>query len=104
LRLLLEQEAEVQVVGESDAVEGLMSQVVSSGACVVLLDWELPGLRRNGLVSKLRATVPGVRLVALSGRPEERNDALRAGMDAFVSKGDAPEKLLDTLRSLSALR
>ncbi len=100
LRLLLEQEADVQVVGESDAVDGLMTQVAASQAGVVLLDWELPGLRSNGLVSQLRSATPKLRLVALSGRPEQRTDALRSGMDAFVCKGDAPEELLDTLRAL----
>ena len=35
--------------------------------------------------------------VALSGRPEERQVALDAGVDAFVSKADPPERLLATI-------
>jgi len=65
---------------------------------VVLLDWELPGLRSNGLLSKLRTLV---RTIALSGRPEQRSEALRCGVNAFVCKGDAPETLLDAVRALA---
>jgi DNA-binding NarL/FixJ family response regulator len=98
LRLLLEQEPDVQVVGESAAAEDLLTQLASSCAGVLLVDWDLPGLHTDGLVTKLRAAVPMLRLIALSGRPEQRIDALRAGMDAFVCKGDAPETLLEALR------
>ncbi len=100
LRLLLEQEPDVQVVGESGAAEGLVEEATSSNAGVILLDWELPGLRSNGLIGELRTAIPTLRLVALSGRPQQKSDAMRAGMDAFICKGDAPETLLGTLRSL----
>jgi hypothetical protein len=33
-------------------------------------------------------------LIALSGLPAARQEALAAGVDSFVSKGDPPEKLL----------
>ena len=43
LRLLLEQESDVQVVGESTAAEELVDEIERSHPGVVLLDWELPG-------------------------------------------------------------
>jgi DNA-binding NarL/FixJ family response regulator len=98
--LVLGQEVDMLVVGESDAADGLLAEVVRSGAGVVLLDWELPRLRDDGLVARLRAAAPELRLVAMSAGPEQRTEALRAGMDAFVCKGDAPETLLATLRAL----
>ena len=45
----LEQEADVQVVGESTAAEDLVGEIGRTQPDVVLLDWELPGLRSNGL-------------------------------------------------------
>ena len=98
LRLLLEQEADVQVVGESTAAEELVDEIERSHPGVVLLDWELPGLRSNGLLPKLRTLV---RTIAMSGRPEQRGEALRCGVDAFVCKGDAPETLLTAVRALA---
>jgi DNA-binding NarL/FixJ family response regulator len=99
LRLLLEQEADVQVVGESAAAEDVLVDVSRTSPGVVLLDWDLPGLRGNGVLSHMRQTLPHARVIAMSGRPEGRLEALRAGVDAFVCKGDAPETLLAALRS-----
>jgi DNA-binding NarL/FixJ family response regulator len=102
LRLLLEQEPDVQVVGESMAADDLIGEIDRTRPGVVLLDWELPSLRSDGLLTQLRTTSPGLRTIAMSGRPEQRVDALRAGVDAFVCKGDAPESLIGVLRELEA--
>jgi DNA-binding NarL/FixJ family response regulator len=100
LRLLLEQEPDVQIVAESAAAEELLSAVTDSGAGLVLLDWELPGLWSDGVIGSLLTRLPRVKLIALSGRPEHRHEALRAGADAFVCKGDAPDDLLVAVRLL----
>jgi len=113
LRLLLEQEPELEVVGEAAEGETLLAQVASLHPDLVLLDWELPdaggaGAMRSGepgsgarLSALLRQLYPGLWVVALSGRHEARRDAQAAGVDAFVSKGDPPERLLEALRALS---
>jgi len=84
----------VRVVGESADAQNLLTQVEASCPDLVLLDWELPGLEANSLLSALRAHCPLLKVIALSGRPEARQAALAAGVDAFVSKGDPPEQLL----------
>jgi DNA-binding NarL/FixJ family response regulator len=95
LKLLLEQDPEVSVVGEAMEAEDLLAQVRGACADLVLLDWELPGLRAvNPLLSTLRVLCPRLSVIVLSGRPEARRAALAAGADAFVSKGDPPERLL----------
>jgi DNA-binding NarL/FixJ family response regulator len=99
LRLLLENEPGVAIVGEWTASDGLIDEVVRTQASVVLLDWGLPGLALIG-VERLQHACPGCRLLALSGRPEQRDDALRAGVAGFVCKGDAPESLLAAVRAL----
>ena len=69
-----------------------------------MLDWEL---NRGGIP----ADIPGLQdgrnnlaIVALSGRPESRKDALLAGVDAFVSKAEPPERLLAAIRQAHANR
>ncbi len=61
---------------------------------LMLLDWELPGGRALRALRDIQAVRPGVMVVALSGRPEARWAALAAGVNAFVSKGEPPERLL----------
>ena len=108
LRLLLEHELELSVVGEAAEVQGLLTQVEVSQPDLMLLDWELPDLSGansatgsgSRLLAALRARCPCLTVIALSGRLEARQAALAAGADAFVSKGDPPKQLLSTLHTL----
>ena len=98
LKCLFESEADLQVIGEASSVAELLAQVALACPDLVLLDWELPGMTGHDLLLTLRALCPAVRLIALSVRPEARDEALRAGVQGFVSKGDPPERLLAALR------
>jgi DNA-binding NarL/FixJ family response regulator len=99
LRLILEQEPELIVVGEATDADALSIAMERLCPDLVLLDWELPGLTAR-LVCVLRRRFPAATIVALSGRPEAQQAALEAGADAFVSKGDPPEQLLQTLQAV----
>mgnify|MGYP006306362753 FL=1 len=96
LRLVLEHQPDIDVLGEAVNATGLLDWVKAASPDVVLLDWELPGLSR-GVLGKLRALCPTLDIIALSGQPEARQAALAAGVDGFVSKGDPPEKLLTAI-------
>lgn len=109
LRLLLEEETGITVVGEAKAANDLLALARATRPDLVLLSWELPGLVKNGLqgpqrtvLPELQALEPQPAVVALSGRPEAGRAALIAGAHGFVSKGDPPECLLTTLRALRA--
>jgi CheY-like chemotaxis protein len=66
-------------------------------ADLVLLDWDLPGMEHQALLAALQKYNPSLKVVVLSSRMEERQAALLAGADAFVSKADPPEKLMTTV-------
>lgn len=100
LRLWLERRADIRVVGEAVDARGMIDAVTASCPDAILLDWELPGQDGPDLVATLRQQCPGVSVVALSGRPEARAEALAAGADAFASKGEPPEGLLLALEGL----
>ncbi len=102
LRLLLIHERDVTVVGEAGDAEQLLELVVELQPDLVLLDWELPGQDICTTLAGLQAARPGLAVIALSGRPEARRTALAAGANAFVSKGDPPERLLTELQAVSA--
>lgn len=94
LRLLLEYQPNVEILGEAVDTTGLLDWVKAACPDLVLLDWELPGLPAAALMPRLYHCCPGLRVIALSGQPEARQAALDAGADAFVSKGQPPEQLL----------
>jgi DNA-binding NarL/FixJ family response regulator len=94
LRLLLEHQADVEILGEAVDTTGLLDWVKAICPDLVLLDWKLPGLPATALLPLLRYHCPCLRLIVLSSRPEVCQAALAAGADAFVSKGDPPERVL----------
>lgn len=100
LRLLLEQEPDVQVVGEAADATGLLLAVAEKMPDTVLLDWELPGLPVDQLLRLLRYERPFLKIVAMSGRPEACQTVQDASVHAFVSKSDPPERVLSIVRGL----
>jgi DNA-binding NarL/FixJ family response regulator len=94
LRVLLERQPEIEVVGEARDAEELLRQAEATLPDLVLLGWELPGLADSDCLPTLRRICPGLFVVALSCRPDMRRSALAAGADAFASKTDPPERLL----------
>ena len=94
LRLLLEHQPDVEILGEAVDTTGLLDWAKAACPDLVLLDWELPGLPATALLPRLYDYCPALRVIALSSRPGVCQAALSAGADAFVSKGDPPERLL----------
>ncbi len=102
LRLLLEQETRFHVVGEAAEARRLLALMRATYPDVVLLDWELPGLRAMNSLKAMRSICPHVLIVAFSSWPEAQARALEAGADAFVNKGDPPPRLREVLRSVES--
>lgn len=98
LRVLLERQPGLKVVGEAVDAENLLVRAEATHPDLVLLGWELPGLAAVDSLSALRKICPELFVIALSGRPEARRAALAAGADAFVSKTDPPERLLAAIK------
>jgi DNA-binding NarL/FixJ family response regulator len=97
LRVLLESKPETEIVGEVDEARDLLAQVKKLSPSVLILDWLLPGLAALGSIASLREVCPDMYIIALSGRPELGQEALEDGADAFVSKIDPPDRLLEII-------
>ena len=104
LRVLLERQPNVVIVGEAINVEDLISQTRTKRPDLVLLDWDLPGLMASGYLPSLRKINPEMSVIALSGHAEARQGALGAGVDDFASKVDPPERLLAKIQECTRRR
>jgi len=102
LRLLLEQQPGWRVAGEAEEAQALLDAVHCGCPDLVLLDWELPGMPAQELLTVIRQACPHLRVVFMSGKDELRQMALQAGADVFAYKADPPEKLLRLIRGLVA--
>jgi DNA-binding NarL/FixJ family response regulator len=97
MRLLLDYTLGVTTVDEAADASALIRLAVDGRPGLVLLDWELPGQPGDSLVRALQAARADMPIVVLSSKPEVRAAALEAGAVAFVSKGDPPEVLVQTI-------
>ena len=94
LRLLLEQQPEANVVEAVANAQELLNHLVNCCPDVLLLDWELPVLTPEKLLSTLHTLCPDLFTIVLDSKPQTRQVALGAGANEFVSKNDPPERLL----------
>lgn len=100
LRTLLQQEPGPIVLRESSDVPSLVLQMQEFRPHLLVLDWELPGRPAAAMLSAWQVPARPSRVIVLSKRPESEASALAAGADAFVSKGEPPERLLGVFRAL----
>jgi DNA-binding NarL/FixJ family response regulator len=97
LRLLLEQEPLPFSVMENSDMQGLFASLKESYPVAVLLDWELPGFQGKEDLDIIHSICPGMKVIAMSSRYEARHEALKAGVDTFISKVEPAEKILAAL-------
>jgi len=99
LRVLLQKQPGIEVVGEAAHTEELLAQVATSGSDVLLLDWRLAGAEPQELLDRLRQLRPEITVIALSEWREDRSAAESAGADGFACKCDAAAGLLAAIAS-----
>lgn len=101
LGLLCEQALDFRVAGEAVRTEEVLRLTAALHPQILLLDWSLPGDPpvSAALLNELHQVHPA-RVVILGARPEVQKDALAIGAEAFICKGDPPDRLLAVLRGL----
>jgi len=67
---------------------------------LVLMDVRMPEVDGLTATRKIKARWPQVKVMVLSMYLEYEDEALAAGADAFVGKGEDPNKLLDLLSAV----
>ena len=98
LKTNLQEKSKFDVTGEAKDASDLLALVAENPTDLVLIDWELPGRPIEELIAKLHAQKPRPVVVVMGSKPEYGRMLLKAGADAFVSKGDQPDWLLETLK------
>ena len=100
LRLLLETRLGFRVIHEARDMEHVLALVEDAHPDCVILDWELPGRPTRERIPILRTLQPGLKIIAISARPDSGTDALAEGANAFISKSDPPDRMLEIIQPL----
>ena len=98
LKTMLQENAEFEVTGEATNAEDLFALAVVNPPELALVDWQLPGKPIEDLIHDLHACRSRPIVVVMGSQPEYGRLLLKAGADAFVSKSDQPDWLLETLQ------
>ncbi len=104
LHVLLEEQPGWRVAGEAVDAQALLDRIRDGCPDLVLVDWELPGMPAEELLATIRRACPDLRVIFMSNKDELREVALRAGADIFAYKADPPERLLQLIRELTAVK
>jgi DNA-binding NarL/FixJ family response regulator len=101
LRLVLDAEADLEVVAEAtDGIEAL-ALALREDVHLAVLDVAMPGLTGLQVARELSARRPELRTLMLSMHAGEQYlfEALRAGASGYVLKADAGEMLIEACRA-----
>jgi DNA-binding NarL/FixJ family response regulator len=103
LRLVLEGEPGLEIVGEAADHASAVELVVAQQPDVLLLDLTFPEGDAIPLLRTLRARAPGLRVIVLTmhSDPETVRQALAAGAAGYVVKGAQSRDLIDAIRAVA---
>jgi DNA-binding NarL/FixJ family response regulator len=101
LRLLLDREPGMQVVGEAHDGRAAIDMARDLRPQVVLMDLAMPMLNGVDATRKILAELPSTKVVALSALSNARavSDAMAAGVCAFVPKEGMADELVTAIRT-----
>lgn len=103
LRLLLDREDDLEVVGEATSAEEALAATATGDVDLVLLDIEMPGMGGLAGAEALRAAHPdmGILVLSMHGEADDVRRAFAAGASGYVLKTAADEQLVQAVRAVA---
>jgi DNA-binding NarL/FixJ family response regulator len=104
LRLILESQPDIEVVGEAADGEEALVAVRRDRPELVLMDVRMPRLDGIAATRKLIDQDPAIRVLVVTTFDADQNvfEALRAGASGFILKDSSPEQLVAAVRLIAA--
>lgn len=104
LRMLLESEADVEIVGEAGTAREALDRMTTLKPDVVLMDIGLPDLSGIDAAREIKQKYPETAIVALTIHEDEEYffKMLEAGASGYVPKRAAPEELLTAIQAAAS--
>ena len=105
LRLLIDAQLDMHVVGETERGRGAAEAVaLAGGADVVVLDISMPDTTGTNVAAELRAALPETKIVALTRHGEKAyvQQMLKSGANGYVLKQTGGDSLVTAIRTVAA--
>jgi len=106
IRVLIEREADISVVGEAGNGEDTLARLSTVKADLLLLDLMLPDISGLEVLERVKKAWPGLRVIILSMYDNKIHllECLQRGADGYVIKGSSGADLLKAVRNVMAGR
>ena len=103
LRAVLEEDGDLEVVGEAGDGEEAVAEIAKVKPDVVVLDLSMPRLDGLEAIPRIHEVAPDARIVVFSGYAADRMAPLALAVNAarYVEKGRALEDLRDVVREVA---
>jgi DNA-binding NarL/FixJ family response regulator len=93
----------LEIAGEAKDWSTTLAQTPVSRTDMLLVDWDLLPSEPGAALIELRKACPAAMVIVLVSHLDARQQAaLSAGADAFISKGETPERVAEHLRTAAA--
>ena len=104
LRLLLDAQPDMQVIGEANDGATAIAKVLQLKPDVLVLDVSMPGMNGLKAAEALRQQAPDLKILTLTRHDDDGylHQLLRAGAAGYVLKQSRPAELLHAIRSISS--
>ena len=103
IRAILEEHADIQVVGEAGEACGCIERAAELEPDVIVLDIDMPGMSGLEAIPLLLERASSSRILVCSGRPAEECEehALELGAAAYLEKRVTIDTISNTVRVLA---
>lgn len=104
LRLIIENEHDMKVVGEAGTGEAAIEMATKLNPDIIIMDIALPDMNGVEATERILGICPSTRIIALTMYPEEAylEAFIKAGGLGYVPKSAADRNLITTIRSVAA--
>jgi len=99
LKLLLDHNPYIGSVHQVENISELLAYLPNTCPDVLLIDWGF-FVKTSNILPTIQFFCPAMHVIALSGNPDDRQEALLSGANSFISKADPPDDLLTIIESL----
>jgi len=103
IRLLLESETDIEVVGEAKDGQEAVQKAQQLAPDIVLMDLAMPGMGGLEAMQRITQASAGVRILVLTMHENDEYffQALNAGASGYLLKETSPDELVAALRAVS---
>jgi two-component system response regulator NreC len=104
IKLLVEAQADMEVVGEAGDGRTAIELAQQLKPDVVLMDISMPELNGLKATAKLKRILPEIKILTLTRHTDDAylQELLRAGVSGYVLKQSAPTELISAIQAVAA--